>query len=219
MENVLQELDAVVKDEFAPLPFVISQKVKSLAKKPMINQQVSLANQVLKNPKINNAQHVSKIVEFDYFYTEETEVAERQPLKRLKKTLLLLEASEEENKQSIKTHEEDNQSSPKKNTVIDQQRSKNNKKNLSISNVVQKLNVTTKKGETSQTTYKNILCIRLHARIITKYTLNKVWIHYQQFKHMHRPPKKMKHDIHMNKTVNLTFKLDIQICISTRLIK
>jgi len=26
---------------------------------------------------------------------------------------------------------------------------------------------------------------------------------------MHRPPKKMKHDIEMKKTVNLTFKLDI----------
>ncbi len=26
---------------------------------------------------------------------------------------------------------------------------------------------------------------------------------------MHRPPKKMKHDIDMNKTVNLTFKLII----------
>jgi hypothetical protein len=44
---------------------------------------------------------------------------------------------------------------------------------------------------------------------------NKVYIGqsmdpYQRFKqHMHRPPKKMKHDIEMNKTVNLTFKLDI----------
>jgi hypothetical protein len=33
---------------------------------------------------------------------------------------------------------------------------------------------------------------------------------YQRFKqHMHKPPKKMKHDIEMNKTINLTFKLDI----------
>ncbi len=52
MENVLQELDAVMK-ESASLPFAISpQKVESLAKKSMINQQVSLANQVLKNPKL-----------------------------------------------------------------------------------------------------------------------------------------------------------------------
>jgi hypothetical protein len=59
MENVLQELDAVVKDEYASLPFAISfQKVESHAKKSMINQQVSLANQVLKNPKSDNAQHV-----------------------------------------------------------------------------------------------------------------------------------------------------------------
>jgi len=93
MENVLQELDAVVKDESASLPFAISpQKVESPAKKSMINQQVSLANQVLKNPKANNAQHVPKIVELDDFDTKETEVAERQPLKRLKKTLLSLEA-------------------------------------------------------------------------------------------------------------------------------
>jgi len=35
----------------------------------MINQQVSLANQVLKNPKANNAQHVPKIVELDDFDT------------------------------------------------------------------------------------------------------------------------------------------------------
>jgi flagellar biosynthesis/type III secretory pathway chaperone len=56
MENVLQELDTVVKDEFASLPFVISpQKVESLAKKSTINQQVSLASQVLKNPKFDNA--------------------------------------------------------------------------------------------------------------------------------------------------------------------
>ncbi len=44
---------------------------------------------------------------------------------------------------------------------------------------------------------------------------NKVYIGqnmnpYQWFKqHMHRPPKKMKHDIEINKTINLTFKLDI----------
>jgi hypothetical protein len=38
MENVLQELDAIVKNEFISLPFVISpQKVKSLTKKSMIN--------------------------------------------------------------------------------------------------------------------------------------------------------------------------------------
>jgi len=86
MENVLQ----VVKDESAPLPFAISpQKVESAAKKPMINQQVSLASQVSKNPEADNAQHVPKIVELDDFDVEETEVAERQPLKRFKKTLLL----------------------------------------------------------------------------------------------------------------------------------
>ncbi len=44
---------------------------------------------------------------------------------------------------------------------------------------------------------------------------NKVYIKhntnpYKAFKqHMHRPPKKMKHDIDMNKTINLTFKLVI----------
>jgi predicted GIY-YIG superfamily endonuclease len=33
---------------------------------------------------------------------------------------------------------------------------------------------------------------------------------YKQFKqHMRKPPKKMKHDIDMNKTINLTRKLDI----------
>jgi hypothetical protein len=33
---------------------------------------------------------------------------------------------------------------------------------------------------------------------------------YKWFKqHMHRPPKKMKHDIDMGTTINLTFKLDI----------
>jgi flagellar biosynthesis/type III secretory pathway chaperone len=78
MENVLQELDAVVKDEFASMSFAISlQKVESLAKKSMINQQVSLANQMLKNPKSDNAQHVPKIVELDDFDTKETKVAKR----------------------------------------------------------------------------------------------------------------------------------------------
>ncbi len=52
MENVLQELDAIVKDEFATLPFAISpHKVESPVKESMINQQVSLASQMLKNPK------------------------------------------------------------------------------------------------------------------------------------------------------------------------
>jgi hypothetical protein len=61
MENVLQELDVVVKDESASLPFAISlQKVEFPTKKSMINQQVSLVNQVLKNPKCDNAQHVPK---------------------------------------------------------------------------------------------------------------------------------------------------------------
>jgi len=79
MENVLQELDAVVKDKFASLPCVISpRKVESPTKKSMINQQVSLANQMLKNPKVDNAQHVSKIVELDDFDTKKTEVIEKQ---------------------------------------------------------------------------------------------------------------------------------------------
>ncbi len=149
MENVLQELDAVVKDEFASLPFAISpQKVESPAKKSMINQQVSLANQVLKNPKADNAQHVPEIVELDDFDTEETEVVERQPLKRLKKTLFLPETIEEENKQGIETHEEDSQTSPKKNRGRPLG-SKNNKKIPAANNVVQKRNVPTKKRETS----------------------------------------------------------------------
>jgi hypothetical protein len=81
MENVLQELDAVMKDESASLPFAISpQKVESFAKKSMINQQVSLANQVLKNPKADNAQHVPKIVELDDFDTKEMKVVDK-PLK------------------------------------------------------------------------------------------------------------------------------------------
>jgi len=55
MKNV-QELNVVVKDESPSLPFAISpQKVESPTKKSMINQQVSLANQVLKNPKADNA--------------------------------------------------------------------------------------------------------------------------------------------------------------------
>ncbi len=83
MENVLQELDAIVKDEYASLPFTIFPwKVESPAKKLMINHQISLANQVFKNPKVNNARHVPKIVELDDFDIEETEVIERQPLKR-----------------------------------------------------------------------------------------------------------------------------------------
>jgi hypothetical protein len=56
MENVLQRLDAVVKDEFASLPFAISpQKVEFLAKKSMINHEISLASQVFKNLKFDNA--------------------------------------------------------------------------------------------------------------------------------------------------------------------
>jgi hypothetical protein len=103
MENVLQELDAFVKDEYASLPFVISpQKVESLAKKSMINQQVSLASQVLKNPKSNNAQHVLEIVELDDFNTKETKIVEIQPLKCSKKTLFSLSTFEEENKHVVK---------------------------------------------------------------------------------------------------------------------
>ncbi len=116
MENVFQELDAVVKDESAPLPFAISpQKVEFVAKKPMINQQVSLASQVPKSLKVDNVQHVPEIVELDDFKVEETKVAQRQPLKCFKKTLLLPNASEEDNKQGIEIHEEDSQTSPKKN--------------------------------------------------------------------------------------------------------
>jgi hypothetical protein len=68
--------------------------VESPAKKIMINHQISLANQVFKNPKVDNAQHVPKIVELDDFDTEEMEVTERQPLKCLKKTLPSPEAYE-----------------------------------------------------------------------------------------------------------------------------
>ncbi len=50
------------------LPFAISlQKVKSPAKKSTINQQVSLASQMLKNPKFDNTQHVPEIVELNDF--------------------------------------------------------------------------------------------------------------------------------------------------------
>ncbi len=118
MENVLQELDVVVKDEFASLRFVIFlQKVESLAKQSMINQQVSLASQVFKTPKFDNAQHVPKIVELDDFDIEKTKVAKMQPLKCLMKTLLLPKTSENNNKQAslIETHEEDNPTNPKKN--------------------------------------------------------------------------------------------------------
>jgi hypothetical protein len=95
MDNVLQELDAIMKNDYASMPFTISlQKVESLAKKLMINHQISLANQVLQNPKDDNAQHVPKIVELDDFDTKKMKVIERQPLKRLKKTLLSLEACE-----------------------------------------------------------------------------------------------------------------------------
>jgi hypothetical protein len=51
--------------------------VESLAKKPMINQQVSLASQVFKNPKFDNAQHVPEIVELDDFDIEKTKVAKK----------------------------------------------------------------------------------------------------------------------------------------------
>ncbi len=82
MENVFQELDVVVRDESRSLPFVISpQKVESPAKKSIINQQVSLISEVLKNPKSDNAQHVLEIVELDDFDIEETKVIERQLLK------------------------------------------------------------------------------------------------------------------------------------------
>ncbi len=102
----------------------------------MINQQVSLASQVLKNPKVDNARHVPEIAKLDDFDTEEIEVIERQPLKCLKKSLLLLETSEEESKQGnrIETHEDDNQSSPKKNRG--RPLGSKNKKNLVANNVV-----------------------------------------------------------------------------------
>jgi hypothetical protein len=118
MENVLQELDAIVKDESTCLPFVIfPQKVESHAKKSMINQQISLTSQVLKNPKFDNAQHVPEIVKLDNFDTKQTKVAKRQPLKPFFKTLLSLETFEEESKQAspIETHEKDNPTSPLKN--------------------------------------------------------------------------------------------------------
>jgi hypothetical protein len=153
MENVLQELDAVVKDESAPLPFAISpQKVECAPKKPMINQQVSLASQVPKNLEADNAQHVPEIVELDDFDVEETEVAERQPSKRLKKTLLLPDASEEENKLGIGTHEEDNQTSPKK-TVVDPLDQRTTKK------ILQQLMLS-----------RNVMCLQKREKLFEQYT-------------------------------------------------
>jgi hypothetical protein len=118
MENVLQELDGVVKDESTSLSFVIYlQKMESLTKNSMINQQVSLGSQMLKNPKSDNAQHVPEIVELDDFDTKEMKVVEKQHLKPSNKTLLSLEAFEKKNKQAtpIETHEENNPTSLKKN--------------------------------------------------------------------------------------------------------
>jgi hypothetical protein len=55
IENVLQKLDIVVKDDYASLPFVVpSQKEKSPTKKLLNNQQVSLPIQMLKSPKSIN---------------------------------------------------------------------------------------------------------------------------------------------------------------------
>jgi hypothetical protein len=150
MENVFQELDAVVKDESTSIAFAISlQNVEFHAKKSMINQQVSLASQVLKNPKFDNAQHVLKIVELDVFDIEESKVVERQPLKCLNNTLFSPKAFEEETKQAspIEIHEEDNPTSPKKN-LGQPLGLKNSKKNPITNNVVQKRNVFTKKGAT-----------------------------------------------------------------------
>jgi hypothetical protein len=105
-----------------------------------------LASKVLKNPKSNNAQHVPKIVELDDFDTEETKVVKRQPLKRLKKTLLSPETSKEENKQAspIEIHEENNPTSLKKNHG-QPLGSKNHKKNPIANNVVHKRNVHAKR--------------------------------------------------------------------------
>jgi hypothetical protein len=56
MENVLQDLDIVVKDDYASLPFVVPfQKAKSPTKKSINNQKNSLPTQVLKtSPKSIN---------------------------------------------------------------------------------------------------------------------------------------------------------------------
>ncbi len=55
MENVFQELEVVVKDDYASLPFVVpSQKAKFLTEISMNNQQVLLPTQVLKSPKSIN---------------------------------------------------------------------------------------------------------------------------------------------------------------------
>jgi hypothetical protein len=43
---------------------------------------------VLKNPKFDNAQHVLEVIDLDDFDIEITKVVRKQPLKRLKKTLL-----------------------------------------------------------------------------------------------------------------------------------
>jgi hypothetical protein len=59
-------------------------------------------------------------------------------------------------------------------------------------------------------------------RVATKLYIGHNIDPYKWFKqHMHRPPKKMKHDIDMNKTIDLTFKLDILYSdnINTRLIE
>jgi hypothetical protein len=151
MENVLQKLDAVVKNESTSLPFAISlQKLGSPTIKSMINQQVSLTSQVLKNPKANNAQRVSEIVELMILTLKKQKFPKKQPLKHLKKTLLSLETYEEENKQGIETHKEDWQTNPKKNRG-QPLGSKNNKKNSTANNVIHKRNVLTKKGETPWT--------------------------------------------------------------------
>jgi hypothetical protein len=103
MENILQKLDIIVKDNFASFalccPF--SRGGISYKKKSIDNQQVSLPTQVVKCSKFVNVQHVLKIVELDDFDIEKTKVAERQPLKCFKITLLSLEASKKRKKKLV----------------------------------------------------------------------------------------------------------------------
>jgi hypothetical protein len=69
---------------------------------------------------------------------------------------------------------------------------------------------TYKKGNNSlNKIQEHCVYITLDVKRITKYTLGRISIYIKVLNNMRKPPKKMKHDIDMNKTINLTFKLDI----------
>ncbi len=51
----------------------------------MINHQISLASQVFRNPKFDNAQHVLEIVELHDFDIEKTKVAEKKTFEAFKR--------------------------------------------------------------------------------------------------------------------------------------